>query len=181
MTDLARALELIDQAFDGVALPDSQHRTLYQAEAWDHYELCDQSQDHHGRWQDLPLQHLIDCPYALAHLDAQGMHYYLPALMTRYLEQQLRPELGEAVGWGFESLEFTLRPATYSEGGRAYQRERFSGFTLQQRQAVVAFLEQVASTPALNESWPELDEVRQAWARALAADEGWFERFNPAV
>lgn len=68
-----RPLESIARGFDGVPPPDPEHRMLYQAEAWDSYEVIDQRREHKGRWQDLPQSHIHECPNALSHLDEQGI------------------------------------------------------------------------------------------------------------
>jgi hypothetical protein len=157
-----RTLESIDRGFDGVPAPDSEHRMLYQAEAWDSYETVDQRREHRGRWQDLPASHIRDCPNALPHLDQHGIQYYLPALMVHFIRAPRDREL-----WSYASLSFTLRPCTGEL--KNYQRRRFSLLTRSQREAIVAYLEHIAA--------PEEDLL--PWRRVLEAgdDPDWFRRF----
>lgn len=113
---LTALLAAIDVAFDGVPVPGEPHPTLHKAEAsdWPTASTYDPSQDHRGRWQDLPLQHLRECPWALARLDAEGLHYYLPAIMTAEVRWHLAsPEGGgseEHAGLIADRLRFMLTP-----------------------------------------------------------------------
>jgi hypothetical protein len=135
---------------------------LYQAEAWGAYEVVDQRRDHKGRWQDLPDSHLRDCTQALAHLDEQGIRYYLPALMSFFVRSPRDRKL-----WSYESLRFTLQPSTGDL--KVYQRRRFSLLTAEQREATVAYLEHVGAT----------EEELLPWRRVLEAgdDQDWFRKF----
>ncbi len=157
-----RALEAIDRGFDGVAPPDGEHRMLYQAEAWDSYEVVDQRREHKGRWQDLPASHIRDCSFALPHLDEQGIQYYLPALMVHFIRTPQDRDL-----WSYTSLSSTLQPSTGDL--QAYQRRRFSLLTRQQREAIVAYLEYIEASE---------DELLP-WRRVLEAgdDPEWFRKF----
>lgn len=158
----APILELIERAFDGVPLPDADHLTLHQAEAWDSYERVDQRKDHRGRWQDLPDAHLDACSNALAHLDEQGIPYYLPAIMSHFLRHR-----GEG-SWLHESLLYALEP---SGGGlRDYQRRRFGRLTHAQRAAVLVFLEHVEVEEKVLDSWRRVVEGGD--------DREWFQRFR---
>ncbi|MEL6348139.1 MAG: DUF6714 family protein [Myxococcota bacterium] len=160
-THLQPLLDEIDCAFDGVPPPDADHRTLRQAEAWDGYVLVDQRRDHKGRWQDLSLQELLACPNALPHLDAQGIHYYLPAIMCADLRERGR------LGWLSTSLRYTLQPRTGDL--KRYQRQRFQPLTAPQRAAICGFVVHIDADVA----------VQDAWRRVVAAgdDRGWFRRF----
>lgn len=160
-TRVAPCLALIARAFDGVPPPDPAHRTLRQAEAWDDYELQDQKHDHKGPWQDLPDDHIRDCPFALPHLDEQGIHYYLPALMSFVLRQS-----EDKRGMTEDSLLFTLMPSTGAL--KDYQRGRFALLTPLQRQAILEFLRHAA---------PEQDPA--PWQRVVEAgdDPEWFRKF----
>lgn len=153
-----RVLEIIERAFDGVPPPDEEHLTLRQAEAWDSYRRVDQAQDHKGRWQDLPEIHIRECRNAIPHLDNQGIQFYLPALMSYILRTPNRTLV---------SLLYTLQPATGEL--KLYQRRRFSLLTAPQREAILAFLENVDD--------PEADS--QPWRRAVEAgnDPEWFRKF----
>jgi hypothetical protein len=160
---VARTLEVIERAFDGVPPPDQEHRTLYQAEAWDAYQVVDQRRDHKGRWQDLPESHIRDCSQALPHLDEQGIRYYLPALMTHFIRNPR-----DRKRWSYESLRFTLQPSTGDL--KDYQRRRFSLLTALQRAAIVAYLEHMGAT----------EEALLPWRRVLelgADEQDWFRKF----
>ena len=152
-------IERIEIAFDGVPAPSADERTLLQAEAWDNYDVVDQTRDHKGRWQDLPDDHLARCQNALPHLGRQGIQYYLPAVM-RYC-------LGQGGDWLFASLLFTLQPSTGEL--KAYQRERFSLLTAPQRDAILSFLEFVDDPEALPGPWRRVVDGPD--------DADWFRRF----
>ena len=81
----------INAAFDGVPVPDEDHLTIFQAQAADDYDTCDRSRDHVGRWQDLPISHIVDNESAWAYLDEQGIRYYLPAGALLDLRVDFRP------------------------------------------------------------------------------------------
>ena len=140
------ALAAIHAAFDGVPSPAPPSRTLRQAEAWDHYDVVDRSKDHEGRWQDLPAAHIRACQNALPHLDAQGIRYYLPALMCHYLEHTV-----EQSQWGFDSLLFTLGPA--SEGLGQYRKQRMALLTDEQCRAIALFLSEVEAEEEIVALW----------------------------
>jgi uncharacterized protein (TIGR02996 family) len=167
---VAAVLDWIDRAFDGVPAPDLAHRTIHQAEAADNYESCDRSRDHLGRWQDLPESQLLDNQWALAHLDVQGILYYLPAVMSfalRHVEPHPRDH------WITESLEYTIEPS--KSGLREYQQGRFAQFDREQRAAIYAF--------ALVRRH---DKAAAAWARVFEAElhgarADWFELYSPAA
>ena len=119
-----------------------------------------------GRWQDLPESHILECRWALSHLDERGLHYYLPALMVHYLRTP-RTHHTEI----HHSLRYTL-PPTRGEL-RDFQKRRFSLLTLAQREAILAWVEYVGLD----------DVVIASWRRATAKgdDPHWFEAFNPKV
>ena len=143
----------IEQAFEGVPVPDEAHRTLYQAEAWDNYEHCDRSRDHLGRWQDLPEQHLLDCEWSLSYLDEQGIAYYLPAIMCFAL--RYRFETPDA--WLSESLGYMLTPT-------GSLLERFEVLTWRQRIAVCAFTLASENTDTFT-AWIRVIEAEKEGAR----------------
>ena len=72
---------------------------------------CDQSRDHTGRWQDLPRQHVLDCQWALPHLGAESLPYYLPALMSFVVREHDQDRGQHGAGWIFDSVEYHLRLA----------------------------------------------------------------------
>jgi hypothetical protein len=170
----------IEAAFDGAPPPDEDHYTLYQAEAWDTYEICDRSRDHLGRWQEIPVGDFAACTGALAHLDAQGIRYYLPALMLLYLERYNRAGRLDIL---FDSLEFTLTPsrAPSSESAadlRDYQRRRLALLDPAQRRAIYEFVAYVDEHDDLGSGWLRSGEARRAWARAASEGSDWYERFQ---
>jgi len=152
----------IDAAFDGVPPPDADHNTLYQAQANDSYEECDQSRDHFGRWQDLPGSHLQDCPSAMSYLDAQGYRYYLPAIMTAYLRNELQvndPEFEHLLIYFI--LVSRLSSSDY-DFFRNYTATKMRLLTPQQRLAIAHFVEVPAGSHEV--------EVVEAWGRVVAFD-----------
>jgi len=169
----------ITHAFQGVKVPDKGHKTLYQANAWDDYEWCDRSRDHTGCWSTLPEQQLLDNEWALPHLDEQGIHYYLPALMCFHLRHFLQGH--PADGMLTESLGYTLEPTSLKL--RDHQKERFSRLNEEQRRTIYAF-----TLCTSQEEWPRdypfilfsNNDTADAWRRAIDGDSGgWFERFFP--
>ena len=165
---IAAVLAWIDRAFDGVPVPDEDHRTIHQAEAGDSDRSCDRSLDHLGRWQDLPDSHLLENQWALAHLDEQGIHYYLPAVMSLVLRDPPRHDF-----WLTQSLGFTLEPS--SPDLRDHQQRRFSLLDRAQRAAIYAF----------TLTRPHGRKAAAAWGRVFEAErEGtradWFEQYSPS-
>lgn len=76
----------IERAFDGTAPPS---RTfLRDSRRWS--QAFDETRDepHRGRWQDVPRAELVANPLALAHLEADGLHYYAPRLMLEELSRR---------------------------------------------------------------------------------------------
>ena len=166
---IAATLAWIDRAFDGVPVPDRQHRTIHQAEAADNYESCDRSRDHLGRWQDLPEDHLLANQWALSHLDDQGIHYYIPAAMCFALRHQVSHHVRDT--WLTESLGYTLGPS--GTDLRGYQQQRFGLFDRDQRAAIYAFTLVRGYT-----------EQAAAWRRVFVAERAaacndWFELYSP--
>lgn len=131
-------LAAIDRAFDGVAFPGPDHRSLYQAEAQDTNRSCDQSRDHQGRWQDLPAAHIVDCQWALPYLDPTGVQYYLPAILTFVVHNHDR-ELPN-VGWIYTSVQHFLAFAVDDAARLGSQRERLALLTPAQLDAVARFV-----------------------------------------
>ena len=151
-----RVLGAVADAFLDVRFPGPDHRSLRQAEAWDSYERCDQSRDHKGSWQTLPRSELEACSWALAHLDAHGLQYVLPALMTLWIHDD-----GDG-GWLFDSLEFTLHVKRPHDALRPYQVQRFELMSSAQFAALAAFAEYAGLEAEHVDGW-----------RALAAGDGW--------
>ncbi len=159
---IAAVLAWIERAFDGVSPPDEDHTTLHQAEAADNYEGCDRSRDFLGRWQEFPDDQLLANQWALPHLDEQGIHYYVPAVMSFALRHH------EAGGWLTESLEYTLQPS--SAPLRDYQQQRFSLLDRGQRAAIYAY----SLIRGHAEAWSRVFEAERHEERA-----DWFEIYSP--
>ena len=172
---VAAVADRIARAFDGVPVPGEGHKTLYQAEASDNYDFCDRSRDHLGRWQDLPTAHIDDNQWALPHLDAHGIRYYLPALMCAELRSFLDAYLGLASsgGWIFESLGYTLQPGDRASDLREHGRDRLALLDPAQRAAICAFALVTQNDPAFD-AW-----VRVVVAEAAGPRPDWFDRFWP--
>lgn len=161
------ALRVIAQAFDGVKPPGPRSRTLAQANAWDDYREVAREGSHLGRWQDLPSAEILENQWAMPHLDAQGLRYYLPALMTHFLKTAETSH-----DWVHDSLVYTLDPVQGAGGGRDYQEERFRLLTPAHRLAILRFLQATEQSRG----------KRRAWLRAVEAGDApdWYDRFNPA-
>ena len=168
---LTEVNELLEQAFDGVPVPEPPSRTLYQAQAEDNHERCDRSRDHLGRWQDLPDDHLSDCTNALSYLDAHGIRYYLPAMLRVELLRVLEPTGRDDLYLDDPVFHLTPDP---TDAHRDYTRGRMSLLDLRQRAAIAAW---VAATQ-------EDVDIREPWRRvaqhdATGAPGDWFDVFWP--
>ncbi|MEM9195082.1 MAG: DUF6714 family protein [Myxococcota bacterium] len=147
----AALLDQIRRAFSDVPPPDAEHRTLRQAEAWDDYRIVDQARDHKGPWWDLPDAHIRECQNAIPHLDAQGIHYYLPALMSHFVRSE------PSSLWVHQSLLYFLQPSTGDL--KDYQRGRMVLFTYPQRQAILAFLQHIDAPEASLRPWLRVEQA----------------------
>jgi hypothetical protein len=162
----------IEAAFDGVPPPDAHHRSLFDAEAADNYASYDGPHRHRGPWQSIPAAHLKACQWAIPHLDAQGIAYYLPAIVTADLKRRLWPDQWFD-GWLFDSLQFSLTPGR-GDHLRDYSRDRLSVLDAPQRAAIAAYVQAVSDEP----------DARAAWAAVLrhdiSGDDGhWFDVWWP--
>jgi hypothetical protein len=139
LQEKSEVLATIEAAFDGIVFPGPAHRSLYQAEAEDNYRGCDQSEDHQGRWQDLPRKHMLDCQWALPFLGSVSLQYYLPAIMSFAVRESEDGLESGLVLWIFFSLEQLL---LFKRGPSAHRmREKFHVFSLSQLAAVSRFAE----------------------------------------
>jgi|GEM_PF-2038024 len=166
-------LDRIEAAFDGVPIPDTEHRTLFQGEAADSFRTADRANDHLGRWQDLPDAHLERANWALAHLDAQGMAYYAAPIMriglTRFADWEQDSDIPMIV----DSLESQLRISD-SDDLRGYMRDRFALFTRAQRVVLAAFVHTMVEHQATRDAW-----LRVLEAEADGPRDDWFEVLWP--
>ena len=206
--------QVIALAFDGIPPPDEHHVTLHEAECADSglslrsnpslfAELFEPEPDqgpaptddafparpgHFGRWQELPDQHVVACQFALPRLDEQGMHYYLPAIMTFLLRRS-----GECDDDGYQAFGghladdgpwrgFGYQPPVDAVSGSAaadYDGAVSYGralrlFDRQQRRALGLFLRFHVADPSLRAGWQrvldaELQEERPDWLVLLKA------------
>jgi hypothetical protein len=154
-----QVIKVIEDAFAEVCFPGPEHRSLFQAEASDNHDTCDQSRDHKGRWQDLPFDHIKQCQWAIPHLDKYGIQYYLPALMSAYLKCADEERLMMHV---FDSLFFILSKSNDPKLND-YQKERFSLLTVEQKAAVYRFVLFIK---------PENKQLLSQW-ESLARGEDW--------
>jgi hypothetical protein len=81
--DAQAIVDAIREAFAGVRRGAI---TLHEAEVIDSYGSDDERADARQRdteqnWEDLPDQHIEECPWALCHLDPVSWRYYIPAYM----------------------------------------------------------------------------------------------------
>jgi len=143
-------LKQIEQAFDGIPFPGAGHRSLYQAEAWDDYSIRGKERDHKGRWQDLPDQHILDCQWALPHLDEVGLAYYLPAVMSFVLREK-----GKQSGWIFSAIGHCLNIESPRNNPGRYQMGRLHFLNAEQKRAVYAFVCYYFEEPAMTGRWLE--------------------------
>lgn len=150
-------LGIIEAAFDGVPFPGPQHRSLFQAEAADHYAGCDQSRDHKGRWQDLPREHILACQWALPHLRRGSIPYYLPALMSFVVREHDLQREDHGSEWIFDSVRYHF---DWSEtaSGLAYAEKRHRDLNREQLAAIVRFIEYYGSKRAVVERWRKIAE-----------------------
>ena len=154
MLTKAKVLEIIENAFADVLFPGPQHKSLMQAEAWDNYEVCDQSNDYKGKWQNLPLEQIENCQWALPHLDEFGFQFYLPAIMSTILHCDEKDNSLDIVK---DSLLFNLSKQE-SPSLEEYQKKRLSLFSIKQKNAVLQFLKYIA---------PEESHLVEYWERIV--------------
>lgn len=135
----ATVLRVIEAAFDGVPFPGRNRRTLYEAEAADSYFVNDPPAEHEGRWQDLPRQHILDCQWALPHLDEHGLQYYLAAIMSFAVNEHAEPHDDHGSGWIFESLGYHLAFERGKDPIASRTARKHSRFSAAQLEAVARF------------------------------------------
>jgi hypothetical protein len=130
-------LDEIALAFKDV--PPPADVSLHVAEAhdsWDYDRDAElRKQDCATRWEDVPDAHIERCENALAHLNAEGLRFYLPAFM-RWTLRNFR----STDRWIPDATIYTLRRNQKDPGLNRYFNERFSGFDDAQRRACALFL-----------------------------------------
>ena len=162
---LAAVLAWIEEAFDGVPPPGPENRTLRQAEGADNYEdVARRPGESEGPWQTVCDAYLLESQWALPHLDAVGLRYYLPAVMSFALRHLREGHPDD--GWLTESLTFTLYPA--KPHLRSYQEQRMGGLTEEERKAIAGFC------------WITENEASLKWAGSIGAGGDWITAFHSA-
>ena len=160
--DKNKVLVAIEEAFDGVPFPGEPHRSLFQAQAADSWAGCDQSRDHKGRWQDLPREHILACQFALPHLGAESLPYYLPAIMSFVVREHDVPRPDHGSRWIFDSMEYHLRFCLRDARLREDAIDRHRLLTREQLAAIACFADYYRCSP----------EDRMRW-HAIARGAAW--------
>ena len=142
--------------------PEVRQRSLFQAEAADSWRGCDQSRDHKGRWQDLPREHILACQFALPHLGAESLPYYLPAIMSFVVREHVVPRPDHGSRWIFDSMEYHLRFCLRDARLREDAIDRHRLLTREQLAAIACFADYYRCSP----------EDRMRW-HAIARGAAW--------
>ena len=164
LDEVVRVKQLIQQietAFDGVVL--GWGLGLREADAWDDYmvrpeTLADcRAQDEHDDWRALSPADLDQFSCALSFTNSEGMRFLLPAYLIASLRAQDR----------LADIEFHL---TYSER----LEEKFCLLNLEQREAVIAYLN------LLLQGWMLRDDYPHEFPRILTQlTEGYWSTSHP--
>lgn len=154
----AEVLAVIEAAFNGIDFPGPEHMSLYQAEAEDTYDSCDQSRDHKGRWQDLPRTHILECQWALSYLGKPSLPYYLPAIMSFVVREYDLDADDHKSRWIFHSLECHLRFDETRAEQSIWFKERHSWLTPTQLRAIARFAEYYRCSDADRKRWHMIAE-----------------------
>ena len=129
----------IETVFDDMPHPNL--ITLHVAQAhddWDYdNDLKHRRKDFKGHWKDIPSEHLRGCRDALAHLDAAGLRYYLPAYMIWVLNDFGEHDIDDFVLYTFDN-------SPKDREMNKYFRARFSLFNKEQLRACALFVKYCA-------------------------------------
>lgn len=160
--DRDRVIAEIEEAFDGVSREDG--ITLHEADAIDSHASEDELQrardkDCESRWQDVPDAAIEGGADSLAHFDAKGLRYYLPAYM--------RWTIRHGADSRSVSSDFVIYTLARSVGSGEYFEERIAGFTPAQCRAICRFLHYIVASG-------EPDFERDVARKALADHWGQF-------
>ena len=156
----------IERVFDGVSREDG--ITLHEADAIDVQfprwrRRLARWRDRERRWQDVPDRVIEGGHDSLAHFDAKGLRYYLPAF--------LRWTLRHGDKSSSCSSDFTFYTLIPGDGIlEAYFYERIAGFTEDERRTICRFLryvvrfsefdsDAVAAQEALDGYWGQFCET----------------------
>ncbi len=157
--------EIITHAFQGVSLRGG--TSLKQTEVIDRY--CEGVTEEEFRalpdtevtqdWQAISAQEL-DRAQCIAHLDARGFTYYIPALMVRLLEDY-DPSSMRTIG--------TLRALYPKKDSWEYHMERYSLLSPQQSAAIASYLQALPQLVELDSEDTKVMEraLKTYWARFL--------------
>lgn len=162
--------EIITRAFRGVTLDGG--TSLKQTEVIDRYgeEVTEEefralpSTEVTDNWKAIPPQEL-DKAQTLAHLDAKGLRYYIPALMLRLLEEYDSTSM-RTIG--------TLMALYPKKDSWEYHMQRYSLFNQQQSWAIASYLETFPELVRLNDDDNKLVQraLKIYWSQFLRQAEG---------
>lgn len=155
-------IQEIKKAFAGVPVPSK--ITFHVAEAHDDYDYQNddkhRQKDHLGSWEEIPEEHFLNCEYAIPYLDAEGIQYYLPALMIWTLTHY---QQGNEAELNMDSTIYALNPQLENEKLKAYHENRFSMFNLYQNKACAKFLKYFMENDPKG-VWIDIVMVKKAYA-----------------
>lgn len=161
---ISAALSAISSAFAGVVLGEAR-RCLYQAEAADNYASAPRTAHHAGAWQAVTRADLRACGWAIPHLDAWGIRYYLPAIFCHHLRHRRGDQGAEEVGVILDGVLFLLLPRSHSTyDRREYAMERLALLSPAQVLAVSEFIALVESDPDSLTAWAQVRQHVQSGA-----------------
>jgi hypothetical protein len=164
--DAKQVLGLIEAAFPLRPLPEMSLHQAHLADDSMTRKISDKEWqaaatiDADRTWQDYSDQELLSCDAALAHFDETSFVYYIPAFLdfaVRHCDETLTSPVGSFVG----SAVFSVTHRT------PYSLGRFKRLSIDQRNAVIAFLEFVV---AHGQHGDETD-AQKALSRYWKADE----------
>ena len=133
-----RLIAEIERVFDDVSREDG--ITLHEADVIDYYGSEQEMKlarrkDREARWQDVPEEEIEKCYNSLAHLDAKGLRYYLPAFM-RWTVRHARDSDSLSSDFTIYILCPNDDKASLSED----QLKRFAAFDTHQARSICSFL-----------------------------------------
>ena len=140
---------------------------MRQAEGADNYEDVPRTaQDSYGPWQQITDEYILESQWALSHLDAIGLRYYLPVVMRFTIRYLRAPHPGDK--WITESLSFHVERSSYQRGSKLYlyQRRRLAALTQAQRAAIAGFC------------WLTENEACSGWAEGAQLGADWIDHFQ---
>ena len=145
----AALIETVRAAFKGVALEDG--IGLFEAQGLDDYKTSAEcrklrQQDEKHRWEEISVADLNSCYSSLCFCDAKGMRFHLPAFLLADIR-------------GTYNLDMTFTLTHLSD----YSKSQFSALSLEQRQAVRAYLSYIRDTELYALDRPQIDWALQEY------------------